>query len=120
MKSLQGVGHQTEYASILAFDVKVTPEALEFADENGIKIFTADIIYNLFDEFVKYVKKCKDDRKSDEGAKAVFPCILEVVRGAVFNSRQPIIIGVTVKAGILKIGTPLCVPDKGVSDYLVE
>ena len=87
MKSLQGVNHQTEYASFLAFDVKVTPEAAEFAEENGIKIFTADIIYNLFDAFVKYVKQCKDDRKTDEGSKAVFPCILEVVRGAVFNSR---------------------------------
>ncbi len=90
---------------------------MEFAEENGIKIFTADIIYNLFDEFVKYVKKCKDDRKTEEGTKAVFPCILEVVRGAVFNSRQPIVIGVTVKAGVLKIGTPLCVPDKAVIIY---
>jgi translation initiation factor 5B len=68
----------------------------------------------LFDDFVKYVKKCKDDRKTEEGTKAVFPCILEVVRGAVFNSRQPIVIGVTVKAGVLKIGSPLCVPDKAV------
>jgi translation initiation factor 5B len=27
MKSLTGVGHQKEYATILAFDVKITPEA---------------------------------------------------------------------------------------------
>ena len=36
-----------------------------------------------------------------------------MVKGAVFNSKNPIIMGVTVKAGVLKIGTPLCVPDKG-------
>lgn len=45
MKSLTGEGNLKEYATILAFDVKVTPEAADFAEENGIKIFTADIIY---------------------------------------------------------------------------
>ena len=114
MKSIAGDHREKEYATILAFDVRITPEAQEFADENGIKIFTANIIYNLFDEFELYVKKCREERKSDEGSKAVFPCLLEIVKGAIFNSKNPIIIGVTVKAGILKIGTPLCIPEKGV------
>jgi translation initiation factor 5B len=30
-----------EFATILAFDVRVTPEAQKFADEEGIQIFTA-------------------------------------------------------------------------------
>lgn len=101
-KSLTGVFHHKEFASILAFDVKVTPEAEEFAEENGIKIFTANIIYHLFDEFTEYVRKCREDRKGDEGSKAVFPCILEMVKGACFNSKSPILIGVNVKAGILR------------------
>ena len=66
----------------------------------------------MFDEFTAYVKKCRDDRKGDEGAKAIFPCLLEMVKGACFNSKSPILIGVTVKAGILRVGTPLCIPDK--------
>lgn len=33
----------------------------------------------------------------------------------VFNSRDPIVIGVMVEAGIVKEGTPLCVPSKDVS-----
>lgn len=47
-----------EYATILAFDVRVTPEAAAFAENEGIKIFTAEIIYHLFDEFTAYVKAC--------------------------------------------------------------
>ena len=66
----------------------------------------------MFDQFTAYVKKCRDERKSDEGSKAVFPCLLEMVKGAVFHVKDPIVIGVTVKAGILRIGTPLCIPDK--------
>jgi translation initiation factor 5B len=47
-----------EFATILAFDVRVTPEAAAFAESEGIKIFTANIIYHLFDEFTAYVKAC--------------------------------------------------------------
>ena len=112
MKSLQGEHVQKEYATILAFDVKIMPEAQQYADDNNITIFTANIIYHLFDQFQEHVKKCRDDRKSEEGSKAVFPCILEMVKGAIFHVKDPLVIGVTVKAGILKIGTPLCIPDK--------
>lgn len=45
-----------EYATILAFDVRVSPEAAAFAENEGIKIFTAKIIYHLFDDFTAYVK----------------------------------------------------------------
>lgn len=45
-----------EFATILAFDVRVMPDAVKFAAEEDIKIFTANIIYHLFDEFTLYVK----------------------------------------------------------------
>lgn len=117
MKGLKAIGtskeiEYKEYASILAFDVKVTPEAKEFAEENGIKIFTANIIYNLFDMFKEYVAVCEVDRKKTLGEKAVFPAILEIVKDAVFRVSKPIVLGVTVTAGVIRIGTPLCVPDK--------
>ena len=41
--------------------------------------------------------------------------MLEIIKDAVFNRQDPIIIGVKVKAGFLKIGTPLCIPEKDVS-----
>jgi translation initiation factor 5B len=112
MKSVVSDKSFKEYASILAFDVRIIPEASEYAESNGIKIFTANIIYHLFDQFTAHVELCRSDRKKEEGAKAVFPSILEIVKSSVFNNKSPIIIGVTVKAGVLKVGTPLCIPDK--------
>ena len=102
-----------EYATILAFDVKIKPEAAKVAEEEEIKIFEAEIIYHLFDQFMDYQKKCKEERKLGDGSKAVFPCILEMVKGACFNRKSPIVIGVNVKEGILRLNTPLCVPDRG-------
>lgn len=34
---------------------------------------------------------------------------------AIFNKRDPIVLGVTVDCGILRTGTPLCVPSKEVT-----
>ena len=96
----------------MAFDVKVTPEAAKFAEEEGVKIFTADIIYNLFDAFTEYVEQCVNARKDSGGSAAVFPCVLMAIKENVFNSKAPLIMGVEVKSGILKVGTPVCIPEK--------
>lgn len=39
---------------ILAFDVRVERDAQDMADNLGVKIFSADIIYHLFDSFLKH------------------------------------------------------------------
>lgn len=49
----------------------------------------------------------KEERKMKEGKEAVFPCVLKQV--TTFRKSDPIVIGVDVEAGILKIGTPLVV-----------
>ncbi|XP_002889098.2 eukaryotic translation initiation factor 5B isoform X2 [Arabidopsis lyrata subsp. lyrata] len=101
-----------EYATILAFDVKVTTEARELADEMGVKIFCADIIYRLFDQFKAYIENIKEEKMKESAGEAVFPCVLQILPNCVFNKRDPIILGVKVHDGILKIGTPICVPGR--------
>lgn len=102
-----------EYATVLAFDVKITQEGQEYADKVGVKIFAADIIYHLFDRFTEYVKQIKDEERAAEGKgrDAIFPCILKTVQ--IIRANNPMILGVDVLGGVLKIGTPLCVPEKG-------
>lgn len=102
-----------EYATMLCFDVKIDKDAQDLADELGIKIFKADIIYHLFDQFTAYHSTLMEQKKKDMAPQAVFPCILKIVPGAVFNKRDPIIVGVDVIEGILRVGTPLCVPSQG-------
>mmetsp|Transcript_4672 Transcript_4672/g.5577 ORF Transcript_4672/g.5577 Transcript_4672/m.5577 type:complete len:285 (+) Transcript_4672:1683-2537(+) len=78
LKSLVGEKVKKEYATLLAFDVDCDPEAKEFAEENGIKIFEANIIYHLFDMFTEYVAQCKAERKGAKSG-AVYPCVLEII-----------------------------------------
>lgn len=94
-----------EYAVMLCFDVKVDKEAVAYANEIGVKIFTADIIYHLFDEFTNHMEQLKEQRKEESKLLAVFPCVLQPV--AVFNKTDPIVIGVDVLEGSLRMHTPL-------------
>ncbi|KAK0851741.1 eukaryotic translation initiation factor 5B [Friedmanniomyces endolithicus] len=94
-----------EYAVMLCFDVKVDRDATELAEHLGVKIFTADIIYHLFDDFTKHMKALQEQKKEDSKMLAVFPCVLRPV--AVFNKKDPIVIGVDVVEGNLRMGTPL-------------
>lgn len=94
-----------EYAVMLCFDVKVDKEAVAYANEIGVKIFTADIIYHLFDEFTNHMEQLKEQRKEESKLLAVFPCVLQPV--AVFNKTEPIVIGVDVLEGSLRMHTPL-------------
>jgi len=94
-----------EYAVMLCFDVKVDKEAQAYADEVGVKIFTADIIYHLFDDFTKHMAQLAEQRKEESKMLAVFPCVLKTV--AVFNKKDPIVIGVDVAEGNLRTLTPL-------------
>jgi len=94
-----------EYAVMLCFDVKVDKDAHELADQMGVKIFTAEIIYHLFDDFTKHMAALQAQKKEESKMLAVFPCVLRPV--AVFNKKDPIVIGVDVVEGNLRMNTPI-------------
>ncbi|KAL3461486.1 hypothetical protein BJX64DRAFT_156692 [Aspergillus heterothallicus] len=94
-----------EYAVMLCFDVKVDKEAAAYAEDVGVKIFTADIIYHLFDDFTKHMAELTERKKEEAKLLAVFPCVLKTV--AVFNKKDPIVIGVDVAEGSLRMHTPI-------------
>jgi len=102
-----------DYAVILAFDVKVSPDAQEFAAELGVRIMTANIIYHLFDQFGKYMEDIKNTTKQTDQT-AVFPCILEILPEHIYRNKNPIILGVQVIDGSLHLNTPIVVKTKGV------
>ncbi|KAL7262873.1 hypothetical protein ACSBR1_001103 [Camellia fascicularis] len=93
MKASVMLEKKKEYATILAFDVKVTPEARELADE-------------------AFIDNLKEEKKKEASEEAVFPCILKIMPNCVFNKKDPIVLGVDVLEGIAKVGTPICIPQK--------
>ena len=101
-----------EYAVILAFDVKVAPEAEKLAAELGVTVFTADIIYHLYDKVTAYMARIKEERRTATADIAVFPVVLDILPNSVFNNKNPLLLGCRVVEGQAKLGTPICVPAK--------
>lgn len=112
MKISTMLEHAPTYACILAFDVRIEKDAQEMADQLGVKIFQAEIIYHLFDKFTAHMEEVKRQQREQYKTIAVFPCKLRILPNCIFNKRDPIIIGVEVLAGKLKQDTPLYVLGK--------
>jgi translation initiation factor 5B len=67
----------------------------------------ADIIYHLFDKFTAYNAEMMEAKRKDAAPQAVWPCRLKII--AAFAKRDPIILGVDILDGTLRVGTPLAV-----------
>ena len=98
-----------KFAMVLAFDVIVEKDAEKHAKSLGIKIFSSDIIYSLFDSFTKHIDDERIRLRDENSDVAIFPCRIKILPDAIFNTRDPIIIGIIVMEGQLKIGTKLTV-----------
>ncbi|KAG8776312.1 hypothetical protein FRC12_000989 [Ceratobasidium sp. 428] len=107
MRSATMLEKAKELACILCFDVTVDKEAERLAEELGIRLFKADIIYHLFDAFTAYNAEIMEAKRRDAAPIAVWPCRLKIL--ACFAKRDPIILGCDILDGSLRVGTPLCV-----------
>lgn len=103
MKASVMLEKKREYATILAFDVKVMKDAEELAESLGVTIFRADIIYHLFDQFKAYIDNLKEEKKKETADDVVFPCVLKILPNCIFNKKDPIVLGLDVLEGIAKV-----------------
>jgi len=104
--------HDPKFACILALDVEVERDAQEYADAKGVRIFKEDTVYRLFDSFKKHIQNHQKKKREEFKNIAVFPCMLSILPQHIYRKSNPIIVGVRVDAGVVKIGTPLCVKSK--------
>lgn len=93
-------------AIVLAFDVTTSDGAREMAEKEGIKIFTANIIYHLFDAFTRYTEDYEKEEMERLRGLVIFPVLVEVT-GDAFHDCDPIILPVKIKRGQLRVNTPL-------------
>ncbi|ELP95003.1 eukaryotic translation initiation factor 5B, putative [Entamoeba invadens IP1] len=114
MKTLIMKEKNPDYAIIMAFDVPVDKDAREYANDEKILIFTANIIYHLFDQFTAHMQKLEEAKRiaAENAGIVVWPCVAEILPQFVFNDRNPIICGVKILRGTLKMGCPISLPSR--------
>ncbi len=113
------------YGVVLAFNVKVLPDAMEEAKNRGIIIFQHNVIYHLIDDYVRWMKEKKEAEARHEFEQLVKPGKIRILPGYVFRRSKPAIVGVEVQAGRIRskctlvkldgsnVGEILQIQDKG-------
>jgi translation initiation factor 5B len=87
---------------ILAFGVKILPDAEEEASNNDIQVFREPIIYNMVDKYLQWLKSKREAKIEAEFEKLVKPGKIQVLAGFVFRRAKPAIFGVEVLGGQIK------------------
>jgi len=90
------------YGVVLAFNVRVLPDAEEEAKDRKVPIFRNNIIYHLVDDYLRWVEKEKEARERGEFERLVRPAKIRILPGYVFRRAKPAIVGIEVLAGTIK------------------
>lgn len=94
--------HEPLYGVVLAFNVKVLPDAKEEATVRNIPLFSENIIYRLIDSYVQWIKTQREAKLEREFERLVKPGKIRIMEGYVFRRAKPAIVGVEVLAGRIK------------------
>jgi translation initiation factor 5B len=94
--------HEPLYGVVLAFNVRILPDAEEEAEIRGIQIFKEQIIYHLIDNYLGWLKSQREAKIEQELEKLVKPGKIRVMEGYIFRRAKPAIFGVELLAGTLK------------------
>jgi len=94
-------------AVILAFNVKVLPDAQEEATAGNIPLFQSDIIYHLMEDYLRWNEEQRAAGVKAELDALVRPCKAKVLPGFIFRRSKPAIVGVEIVTGRLRPKYPL-------------
>ncbi|MBI4393040.1 MAG: translation initiation factor IF-2 [Euryarchaeota archaeon] len=100
------VRDQTKRA-ILAFNVKVLPDAETEKEKTGVAVFASDVIYHLIDEYAAWVEKKKQELEAESRGEITYPGKIRILPNHTFRVSRPAIVGVRVLAGRVKAGQTL-------------
>ncbi len=92
---------------LLAFNVRLMPEAVEEARRRSVPVFQGRIIYRLIEEFFEWRRQEKQREASMQLEQLILPSRIRILPTYVFRRSKPAIVGVKVEAGGIKPGFPL-------------
>ena len=92
---------------VLAFGVKLLPDAEEEISISKIPVFKGDIIYHVLEEYTRWVTAQKLAGAKAEMDLLIRPGKIRLLKGFVFRRSDPAIVGVEVLDGIIKPKYPL-------------
>jgi translation initiation factor 5B len=103
MANLRDATHR----AILAFNVPVLPDAVPESLRDHVKIFSAEVMYQLLEQYTKWRDEKQRALEVEQRQEVVHPAKLQVLPGFVFRRSKPAVVGVKVLSGQLRPGVRL-------------
>jgi translation initiation factor 5B len=95
------------HAVVLAFNVRILPDADEEAGTAGIPIFKADIIYHLIENYTNWFEEQRAAGMKAELDSLIRPGSVKILPGFIFRRSKPAVVGVEVLVGRIRPKYPL-------------
>jgi translation initiation factor 5B len=99
------------HRAVLAFNVPVLPDALPSSEAETVRIFRGEVMYRLLEEYQAWRTERAEAIAKQRRVDIVHPAKFEILRGFVFRSSKPAIVGIKVLAGELRPGVRLMLAD---------
>ncbi|MGZ7109437.1 MAG: translation initiation factor IF-2, partial [Methanobacterium sp.] len=90
------------YGAIIAFNVKVLPTATEEIKASKIKLFSANVIYQLTEEYKEWIEAAEEEKKKTYLAAIIRPAKIRIIPKLIFRNSKPAIAGIEVLSGTVK------------------
>lgn len=87
---------------ILAFGVKILPDAEQEAAHRGVQVFKEQIVYHMIENYLEWVKSKSQAKIEQELEKLTKPAKIQIIPGYIFRRAKPAIFGAEVLAGTVK------------------
>jgi len=87
---------------ILAFNVKITPEAQTESDNYHLRIFNDKVIYSLFDDYTQWVDDDNADLENSMFKELTPIGKFTFLKGYIFRNNNPAVFGIRVDVGNLR------------------
>jgi len=98
---------EAQFRAILGFNVGVLADAATRAEEDDVRIFESDVIYQLVEEYEAYVEDIEQRQREAVFENVMRPARFRLLEDHVFRQSDPAVVGVEVLSGTLKRNTPV-------------
>ncbi|WP_327053162.1 translation initiation factor IF-2 [Halomicrococcus gelatinilyticus] len=93
---------EDKHQTILAFNVDVLADAEVAADQQDVRIFARDVIYQLVEEFDEYVEELERAQQQTVLDNITRPARFRILEDHVFRQNDPAVVGVEVLSGTVR------------------
>jgi len=90
------------YGVIVAFNVKILPSAAQEIKASDIKLFSANVIYKLTEDYQEWIEAAEEKKKKAYLDAIIKPAKIRIIPKLIFRNSKPAIAGIEVLSGTIK------------------